>query len=230
LKQKPEILKQVPIFSSLENKHFEEISTISKKKSFEKHEVIFTQGDPGDTLFVLTSGSVKIFLSGADGNETTLNILYTNDFFGEMSLLDGRCRSATVTALEAVTVLTISRNDFIRLIKKNPTIGLNITSSLCHRLRKTSEQVARLTFFDASGKVAHVLLELANDEGKRENGRIVLNLKFGRQELANLTALSRETLTRTLYDLQARGYLKLEKKKITILDESLLKEEIIQRM
>ncbi|MFQ5673023.1 MAG: Crp/Fnr family transcriptional regulator [Nitrospinales bacterium] len=226
----PDILKQVSIFSSLEDKHLEEISTISQKKSFKKHEVIFTQGDPGDTLFVLISGAAKISLIGADGKETTLSILYANDFFGEMSLLDGHYRSATVTALEPVKALTISRNDFIRLIKKYPTIILEITISLCRRLRKTSEQVARLTFSDASGKVAHVLLELATSEGKRENASIVLNLRFGRQELANLTALSRETLTRVLYDLQARGYLKLEGKKVTILNESLLKEEIIQEM
>lgn len=221
-------LKQVSIFSSLENEYLEEIARITKKKSFHKNEVIFAQGDPGDTLFIMTAGAVKVSLIDSNGKETTLNILYEHDFFGEMALLDGHLRSATATALEPVTALTIRREDFIRCIKANPLAILNIMIDLCCRLRKTSEQVASLTFLGSSGKVAKILLDLALNEGQRKNGSIVLNLRFGRQELANMVALSRETLTRALYEFQNMGCLQVKGKQITIHNEGRLKEIIEQ--
>ncbi|MFQ5717294.1 MAG: Crp/Fnr family transcriptional regulator [Nitrospinales bacterium] len=226
---KADRLKQVSIFSSLENKYLEEISLITKKKTFHKNEVIFAQGDPGNTLFIMISGAVKVSLIDANGKETILNILYEHDFFGEMALLDGHLRSATATALEPVTALTIHREDFIGFIKKNPLTILSIIIDLCCRLRRTSEQVANLTFLTASGKVARVLLDLALDEGQQKNDSIVLNLRFGRQELANMVALSRETLTRVLYEFQTRGYLQVEGKKITIYNKEHL-EEIIEQV
>lgn len=224
-----ERLRQVFIFSSLEDKHLSEISAIAGEKSFEKNEVIFTQGDPGSVLFILLSGTVKVSLIDAYGKETTLKMLYENDFFGEMSLLDGHFRSATVTALEPTKALTIFREDFIRLIQKNPLTVLNIVTVLCGRLRKADEQIGSLTFLDSFGKVAHTLLDLASQEGERKNGSIVLNLRFTRQELANMAAVSRETLTRILYEFQARGCLKVEGKKIVILDEGLLRQEMEEK-
>ena len=226
---KAERLKQVSIFSSLGNQRLEEISAITSKKSFDKNEVVFSRGDSGNTLFIMISGAVKVSLIDANGKETILNILYEHDFFGEMALLDGHLRSATATALEPVTVLTIRREDFIRCIKENPLAVLHIILDLCCRLRKTSEQVASLTFLGGSGKVAKVLLDLALNEGQRKNGSVVLNLRFGRQELANMVALSRETLTRVLYEFQTRGYLQVEGKKITIYNKEHL-EEIIEQV
>ena len=151
---KTELLKQVPIFSGLSQTDLEEIVAIADKKSYGKNEGIFFQGDPGSFLFILVSGSAKISLIGPSGKEAILKMLYPNDFFGEMSLLDGQFRSATIVSLEKSEAIIISRKEFCGLIKKNPEFVLNILSIQNRNLRKATEKIASLSLFDAYGRVA----------------------------------------------------------------------------
>lgn len=222
-----ELLKQVPIFSGLSQTDLEEIVAIADKKSYGKNEGIFFQGDPGSFLFILVSGSAKISLIGPSGKEAILKMLYPNDFFGEMSLLDGQFRSATIISLEKSEAIIISRKEFCGLIKKNPEFVLNILSIQNRNLRKATEKIASLSLFDAYGRVAQVLIDLTEQEGISEGDSIALKLNYSRQELAGMAGLARETFTRILHEFEERGYLTVSRKKILIEDKAFLTREII---
>ncbi|HJP19093.1 MAG: cyclic nucleotide-binding protein [Gammaproteobacteria bacterium] len=220
-------LTEIPIFSSLKEEHLNELLLIANKKQYRKNEIIFHEGDPGNVLFIIISGSVKIALNDSDGKESILNILCENDYFGEMSLVDGVFRSATVSAIEDTIAFLIHREKFINLIKEHTDIVLNMVAILCRRLRKTNEKVANLSFFDAYGKVAKILLDLIEVKGVKDNNQIILDLPLSRQEMASMSGITRMTLSRILNEFQIRGCLKIEGKKITIFDEAILKREVL---
>ena len=224
---KTESLKNIPIFSSLSELHLEELSEIALEKTYRKNQVIFDQGDPGNSLIVVLSGLVKISLVDSNNHEFIIKTFSANDFFGEMALLDGGTRSATATAVEDTKALIIFRDNFIGLIKKTPSVALGMLTELSNRLRTTTENISNLTFFDAYGKVARCLLDLAEKIGKNEGDGMSLELTLSRQELANMAGLSRETFARILKEFQIRGCLKVQGKKITIVDEKVMRREII---
>ncbi|PIQ96061.1 MAG: cyclic nucleotide-binding protein [Nitrospinae bacterium CG11_big_fil_rev_8_21_14_0_20_56_8] len=227
MKNKEEVLRRAHLFASLSDPDLQTLAEIVVPKSYRKNQVLIRQGEPGNILFLLTSGSVKISLLGSSGREIILKFLYAHDIFGEMSLLDGKYRSATVTTLEPSRALIIYRDDFVRLIRKNPDFAMNMLADLNRRLRQATDQIASLTFFDAYGRVAQVLLNLSEKQGRREGAWIRLTLNCSRQEMAALAGLSRETFTRVLHEFQARGYLNVKGKTIMIADEALLKREIL---
>jgi len=220
-------LKNIPIFSSLSKTHLEELSEIMLEKTYRKNQVIFDQGDPGSSLIVIKSGLVKISLVDSNNHEFIIKTFSVNDFFGEMSLLDGGSRSATATAVEDTQALIIFRENFISLIQKTPSMALGMLTELSNRLRTTTENISNLTFFDAYGKVAQCLLSLAEKFGEREEDGVSIQLTLSRQELANMSGLSRETFARILKEFQVRGCLKVQGKKIIILDEKVMRREIV---
>lgn len=224
---KIESLRNIPIFSSLSEKHLEELSEIVLEKTYRKNQVIFDQGDPGNSLIIIKSGLVKISLVDSNNHEFIIKTFSEHDFFGEMSLLDGGSRSATATAVEDTRALIIFRDNFIGLIQKNPSVALGMLSELSIRLRTTTENISNLTFFDAYGKVARCLLDLADKLGKREEAGLAIHLTLSRQELANMSGLSRETFARILKEFQVRGCLKVQGKKILILNEKVMRREIV---
>jgi CRP-like cAMP-binding protein len=219
-------LKKVGLFSELSDDDAAKFLEIASDKTYRKNEVIFHADDPGSSLFILKSGSVKISICDSEGSEDILKIIYPYDFFGEMSLLDGQHRSATVTALEKSIALIIKRDNFIELVKKHPTIALNMLAALSRRIRKTDEKIWSLRFSDAYGKLARVLLDISGESGIRENNSIVINNELRRQDLADLAGLSRETATRILNEFQRSGSIKVDKRKIIILNEAILKREL----
>lgn len=220
-------LKNIPVFSSLSEKHLEELSEIMLEKTYRKNQVIFDQGDPGDSLIIIRNGLVKISLVDSNNHEFIIKTFSMNDFFGEMSLLDGGPRSATATAVEDTQALIIFRDNFVGLIQKNPSVALGMLTELSNRLRTTTENISNLTFFDAYGKVARCLLDLADKIGKKEETGLAMHLTLSRQELANMSGLSRETFARILKEFQVRGCLKVQGKKILILNEKIMRREIV---
>jgi len=226
MNDKVELLRQIPIFSSLSEEHSLELASIAVEKTYRKNQVIFDQGDPGSSLIILKSGLVKISLVDSNDHEFIIKTLGENDFFGEMSLLDGGRRSASATAVEDTRVLIVYRDDFVHLLKKNPSVALHLLTALTHRLRLTTDNISNLTFFDAYGKVARCLLDLAEKDGRKEAEGIVLDVKLSRQELANMAGLTRETFARILKEFQVRGCLLTRGKQIVILNKKILTNEI----
>ena len=131
-----QILKNVPLFSSIPDEQLEKISSVLIPKSYNKDALIVLENDSGDSLYIIKEGKVKITRYSDDGGEVILTILGEDDFFGEMSLIDGEVRSANVVALEDTSVYILTRTDLFGLIEKNPSIAIAMLEEMAGRLRK----------------------------------------------------------------------------------------------
>jgi CRP/FNR family transcriptional regulator/CRP/FNR family cyclic AMP-dependent transcriptional regulator len=219
-------LKKVSLFSELLDDDIARVAEIASEKTHKKNEVIFHENDPGSVLFVLKSGAVKISVCDRNGKEDILKIIYPGDFFGDMSLLDGRHRSATVSAMEKSVSLIVQREHFLSLINTHPNLVMNMLATMCRRLRKTDEKIASLRFADSYGKVAKVILDLAEEHGINVDGKTVVDLNLDRQAFADHAGITRETATRILNEFQKSGHIMMNKRKITIMNESVLRRAL----
>jgi len=221
-----DFLKNVPLFSELDDEELRQLASVLREQHFKKHTTIVHVDDPGSALYILKSGLVKITIEDQQGDEMILRMLYPTDFFGEMSLLDGMPRSATVTAQEPSEVLTMSREHFLSIAEKTPKILLKMTAVLSKRLRRTNELIHSLAFFDVYGKVARVLLNLAAERGRVTDQGTVIDMRLTQQELAELAGMTRETMARTLREFQQAGCIRVESGIISILELDMLRREV----
>ena len=213
-----DFLKYVPIFSDLTDTTIEKISQIGTKKTFRKDSVVLFEHDEGTVLFVIAEGRVKISRVSDDGKEVILTILSDSDFFGEMSILDGMTRSANVTAIEDTVLFIIQRDDFLDLLRTYPEVSIALLQELTHRLRAADLKIKSLSLKDAEGKVATVLLQLADDIGKIKHGAVEIEKLPFQHDLANMAGTSRETISRTLHSFAKKGLVELDGSKLRILD------------
>ncbi len=220
-------LKKVSLFSDLQDGDLAKIAEIASEKTYKKNEVIFHENDPGSVLFILKSGTVKISLRDKNGREDILKIIYPGDFFGDMSLLDGKHRSATVSAMEKSTSLIIQRKHFLALISEHTNLVMNMLATMCRRLRKTDEKIVSLRFADSYGKVAKAILDLAEEHGTKADGKLVIDLNLNRQNFADHAGITRETATRILNDFQKSGCILMNKRQIVVMNEWALRRELI---
>lgn len=219
-------LKNVPLFSDFSEEELDKLLAISKEKTYPKDSIIFQRDEIGNFFFLICSGKVKVILETEEGKEGILSILYPKEFFGEMSLLDGEPRSASIVALEDTSVLLINRDDFLNLLYKHPEIALKILKTLSLRLRKANRQIETLMFLDAPGRIARTLIDIAEEKGKKTEEGICIDLEFTRQELGNLIGVSRETTIRVLRSFEEDGILSIERNHIIIRDIEKLKKRI----
>jgi len=213
-----EFLKNVPIFSELNDDTLIKLSQLGTLKSFEKDSIILSEQEAGSALFVMVTGKVKVArVSNDDKNkEVILTLLNPSDFFGEMALLDGLARSATVTSIEDSQVFIIQRNDFLDLIQQHPEVSIALLQELTQRLRAAGMKIKALSLKDAEGKVATVLLQLADDMGKIKQGVVEIEKLPYQHELANMAGTSRETISRALHTFAKKGLVELEGAKLRI--------------
>ncbi len=217
-------LKYVPIFTDLPDDTLEMIEKIGHRKTYEKDEPILLEEDSGTALFVIISGKVKVSRSSDDGKEVILTILGESDFFGEMAILDGLARSANVIAIEKSDVFTIRRNDFLNLLETHPEVSITLLQELTTRLRNADMMIKALSLKDSEGKVATVLLQIAEYSGVIKNGVVEIEKLPVQQDLANMAGTSRETISRTFHSFAKRGLIELDGSKLRILDFSKFKE------
>ena len=222
-----EFLSYVPIFTDLSDETLQKIEKIGSKKVYSKGEVILMEEEAGTALFVIVSGKVKVARASGDGREVILTILSDSDFFGEMAILDGLTRSATVTAIETSELFLIQRNDFLNLLYENPEISVALLQELTKRLRNADMKIKALSLKDAEGKVATVLLQLADEVGKIKHGKVEIERLPLQQDLANMAGTSRETISRTLHSFAKKGYIETEGAKLRILDYEQFKEKFV---
>lgn len=219
-----EFLTYVPIFSELEKESIEKIEKIGSKKTYQKNEVILMEEEAGTALFVIVKGKVKVSRNSNDGREVILTILGDSDFFGEMAILDGLTRSATVTAIDESELFLIQRNDFLNLLYEHPEVSVALLQELTTRLRNADMKIKALSLKDAEGKVATVILQLADDVGKIKHGKVEIEKLPLQQDLANMAGTSRETISRTLHSFAKKGYVEMDGSKLRILDYEKFKE------
>lgn len=182
-------LQYVPIFTDLDDQTLNKILSVGSKKSFPKDATILVEEDAGSAFFIIISGKVKVSRSGNDEKEVILTILAESDFFGEMALLDGQNRSANVISIEDTELFIIQRNDFLELLKTHPEISISLLQELTKRLRAADSKIKSLSLKDAEGKVATVILQLADDVGKIKQGIVELEKLPLQQDLANMLVL-----------------------------------------
>ena len=221
-----DFLTKVPLFSELDEAELHQLASVVREQHYRRHTTIVHVDDPGSSLYILKSGLVKITIEDQHGDEMILRILYPTDFFGEMSLLDGMPRSATVTAQESSEVLTIAREHFLNIIEQSPKILLKMTTVLSKRLRNANELIHSLAFFDVYGKVARLLLNLAAERGRVTEQGTVIDMRLTQQELAELAGMTRETMARTLREFQQAGCIRVESGIISILELDMLRREV----
>jgi CRP-like cAMP-binding protein len=217
-------LKYVPIFADLDSETLEKISKLGKMKNFYKESVIFLEQESGSAMFVIASGKVKVSRVSEDGREIILTILSESDFFGEMAILDGLSRSANVTAMEDTSLFIIQRSDFISLLYEHPEVSIALLLELTKRLRAADVKIKSLSLKDAEGKVATVILQLADDMGKIKQGNVEIEKLPLQQDLANMAGTSRETISRTLHSFAKKNLIEMEGSKLRIIDYSKFKD------
>lgn len=219
-----EFLRYVPIFSELEDSTLEQISKLGLRKNYTKDSVVLFEQETGSALFVIASGKVKVSRVSDDGKEVILTILSESDFFGEMAILDGLTRSANVTAMEDSELFIIQRTDFLDLLQSHPEVSIALLQELTQRLRSADMKIKSLSLKDAEGKVATVILQLADDVGMIKQGTVEIEKLPFQHDLANMAGTSRETISRTLHSFAKKGLVELDGSRLRILNYEKFKE------
>jgi CRP/FNR family transcriptional regulator/CRP/FNR family cyclic AMP-dependent transcriptional regulator len=209
-------LKQIAIFADLAEGDLNELMAVAKRRTFRAGEVIFHRDDPGQVLYLLKEGKVKICLISPDGQEISLAVFGAGEYFGEFALYDGLPRSADAIAIEKVECYTLQRSDFQSAIMKNPKIAIQVLEGLSKRLRSTDQMVEDLIFLDVYGRVAKKLLELAEGHGKQVDNGTRIDVRLTQQELASMVGASRESVNKVMGYFTDKGYISTDKHRITL--------------
>jgi CRP/FNR family cyclic AMP-dependent transcriptional regulator len=207
-------LKAVPFFTQLSDRELDAVRGVASEKSYPKNAVVLTEGEMGDSLYMIQSGKVKVFIGDEEGREIILKILGPGSFFGEMSMIDKQPRSASVTTLEASTFLVLTHVAFERCVEQVPRIAQLVMQCLAQRVREADRKIGTLALMDVYGRVASTLLELS----VYSDGKLMVGEKLSQQDLANMVGASREMVNRILKDLTDRGCISIEAKSITIIN------------
>ena len=188
-----------------------ELATRGQVRTFPKNAVIINEGDRGDSLYVILTGKVKVYVSDDDGREMILDIYGPGDYVGEMAL-DGRPRSASVMTLEPTTCSVVTRDELRNAISANPDVAMGLIATLIDRARIATDNVKNLALMDVYGRVARLLLSLAKEEG----GKLVVPERMTQQDIADRVGASRDMISRIFKDLTIGGYVTIENRTITI--------------
>jgi CRP-like cAMP-binding protein len=188
---------------------------LMRERSYPKGSVILFEDDPGDALYLVASGQVKVVLIGEDGREVILSVLGEGAFFGEMALLDDEPRSAHVIAMEDSIVLALRREDFRARLRASPEVAIALLKELSRRLRRADDQIGSLVLLDVGGRVAELLVRLADEEGADRITR-----KLTHATIAQMIGSSRETVSRTMRDLQDKNLVAVTRQEIVLTDRA----------
>jgi CRP/FNR family cyclic AMP-dependent transcriptional regulator len=208
--------KQVSLFAELADEDIRGLMTAARRRAYRSGEVIFHREDPGQVLYVVKEGKVKICLTSPEGQEITLAVFGKGECFGELTILDGLPRSADAVALEKVECYTLQRSDFHRAIIQNPKIAIQVLESISKRLRTTDQMVEDLIFLDVYGRVAKKLLELADTHGTKVADGIRIDVRLTQQELASMVGASRESVNKVMGYFTDKNFISTDKHRITL--------------
>jgi CRP/FNR family transcriptional regulator len=200
-----ELMKNFNLFSSLDEEElFQSLDKIRVKK-FVKNETVLIQEDANRFMYVVLSGGVKVIRVSEEGKELLLAIHRTGDFFGEMSLIDGKAASASVAAMDDSTIAIISKDDFFSLLYTQKKILLSLLQTFCQRIRISNRTIEIMSHTSASQRVKMLLLMLCGKHGKKDGRDFVLSLPLTHQDIAGMTGLTRETVTKIMNELKKEG-------------------------
>ncbi len=200
----------LPIFKNLSDPHLLQLSSDFITQQIKKGEVVFYQSDTSTDLYIVLEGAVRASLLGEDGEELILTAFNKGDFFGEMSLLDGKPRSATIIANEDSMLGVLKRERFLRAIKNDPAIAIDLLSAVVQRLRMADNMIESLAFLDVNERLLNLLLQIAAAKGEKDENGFLRIKKLTHKEMASHTGSSREAITKVIKVLAFRKIIKEE--------------------
>lgn len=208
------LLAANPFFGGLGQEAIEAIAVLCVPRRLEREEALFLKGDPGDALYAVRRGQVRIGTGSASGRRLTLNLLGSGDVFGEVALLDGRPRTADAVAVEPTDLYMVHRRDFIDLLAKQPPVAVRIIEFLCERIRWMSAQMEERALMPLHARLAHRLVALGEDFGSE--------IHVSQEELAVFVGATRESVNRQLQTWRREGLIELSRNRILLLQPARL--------
>lgn len=212
------VVRTAPLFTALDDDAAASLRASMTTVRVNKGDTLFKEGDPGDRLYVVVEGKLKLGTSSGDGRENLLSILGPGDMFGELSLFDPGPRTATATAVTDTRLLALANDQVIGWVTRHPQVSLQLLGRLAQRLRRTNEVLADLVFADVPGRVAKALIDLGTRFGIQKDDGLHVNHDLTQEELAQLVGASRETVNKALADFAGRGWVRLEPRAVVVLD------------
>jgi CRP/FNR family cyclic AMP-dependent transcriptional regulator len=213
-----ESLQRCALFAHAGEQALRDLAKSLRRRRFRRNEVIFHQGDPGDSLHIVATGAVKIVLPSAEGEEAIIATLRPSDFFGELALLDGAPRSATAVALEPSDTLVLPRQVFAGLLERDPRLRDAMLAGLAHELRRLTGHVEELHFLDLAGRLAMRLTRLALEADPDAVGEVRLDWPYTQSDLASMIGGTRQSVNRLLSGLVDDGLVRIERDTLIITD------------
>ncbi|QOZ35903.1 Crp/Fnr family transcriptional regulator [Bradyrhizobium sp. CCBAU 53421] len=215
------VLRKHPLFSDLAPEALDQLCRYARHTSLKRGATIFSKGDPGDNLFALISGTVKISISSSEGRNAILNLIGAGEMVGEIAVLTGKGRTADAIANTDCEILVIDRRDFLPFVRSQPALAMKFIELLCERLRHTSEQVEQLILLDLPGRLASALLHLTEGRKLNPGSRTIA---ITQQEIGEMVGMTRESINKQLRAWTAREWVRLEHGSIVVLDANPLRE------
>ena len=212
-------LRACGLFGQADAATLEAVSAALRVRRFRKGETVFHQGDPGNALFIVASGSVKVVLPSNETAEPAIvAILGPGEFFGELAILDGAAHSATIVAVEPTETLVLQRDAFLELVDSEPALRRALLASLATEIRRLTGHVEDLHFLDLPGRLASRILRLAEGRSRGEDRAIRIPWPYTQSELAGMIGGSRQSVNRLLSDLADDGLVRLERDVLVVTD------------
>jgi CRP-like cAMP-binding protein len=219
-----ELLRSVPIFSSLSDRELDLLLTYTTTKRLRKRAFLCRQGDPGHQLFAVLEGRLRVVGQGGEGREVVFNFMDPGDVIGEISLLDSRPRSASVEAVEDSVLLSLHRRDLLPFFERNPKAAMKLASVLATHVRRLSELVEDTVFLGLPSRLAKKLLSLAQRYGKDTPEGLLIDLRLPQHELGELVGTSRESINKQLRQWAEEGLVRVERGYVTLTNPDRLQE------
>jgi CRP-like cAMP-binding protein len=220
-----DFLATVPLFTGLDRTELQRFGDLTREKFYPKGSVILFENDPGDSLFVVRQGRVKVVLIGEDGREVILGVLGVSAHFGELTLIDDRPRSAHVIAMDDSHLLVLRREDFRKRVESSPAVAWSLLTELSRRLRRADEKIGGLVLLDVPGRIARLLLDLSE-----ESGSDTIEKALTHQTIAQMIGASRETVSRAMKEFQDANWVSIERRRITLADRAALEQRAQARL
>lgn len=206
------MLKEISLFACLDDDTLEKLQNAALKRSYPKNTVLFSKGDIGDSMYVVIQGKVKAVIYSEEGREMLLSFFGPGEYFGEMAMLDGRPRSASMVTKTFCRLMIIQREDVKRILFSNPDMAFLLLQKILEKLRDATERIEDLTFLNVYGRMANLFLQLARPTDRE----LIINERLTHQEIANMVGSSREMVSRIMKELICGQYIAVKKKQISI--------------
>lgn len=211
-----ERLAGVPLFERLDAAELDALLGVARRKRLDAREELFHRGDSGSQVFVILSGRLKVQTTSADGDDIAFGIMDPGEVFGELALLTGGQRTATIVALDPCELLVLDRREFLPFLKAHPEAAVKLLETLALRLRRISEWVEDTLFLNLPSRLAKKLISLARAYGKETADGLRIELRLSQTELGDFVGTTRESINKQMRTWSEQGLVTMDQGYVTI--------------